>query len=451
MASIPASCPAAHGQDDRKSAALAAARARPLDGTEPVARFTLARDILRNGAMKQAGLGAEQVVVDDPSHVPVFFLDGEEHKRKRGAIARFFTPKAISTRHALVMEKMADELMGDLRATGSGQLDRMSWMMAVVVASAIVGLTSSDRDRMAKRLEGVLKQTDLFGMKGLKLFFAGIAARIAVMKFLFLDVRPAIKERRVRPQEPDEIGAVDEQRAPDAGDRAGGAQAVHQWPDLARQVHALEVGGAHHHQVARPHVDDEPLGDRPHRAGEQVGGDPVVVQVGRAEVRQLDPFDAMVVQVPAQPLQVLPPVDVGVHQVAIAFGRPAPQLVEVRQVMRVVGRSGSPLCVPERGRFAIDGVFRRPVFAVAFLAVRVGDSPGAAVQFVAGRIQQVEFGHSRIRPAIVSRKGFQAEITAGRRRGKFHRLRFGARQKLTRHDGPCGIQVEPHRWTARPF
>lgn len=200
MASIAASCPAQE-QDDRKSAALAALRARPLDGTEPVARFALARDILRSGAMKQAGLGAEQVVVDDPSHVPVFFLDGEEHKRKRGAIARFFTPKAISTRHALVMETMADELMGELRATGRGQLDRMSWMMAVVVASAIVGLTSSDRDRMAKRLEGVLKQTDLFGMKGVKLFFAGIAARIAVMKFLFLDVRPAIRERRAKPQE----------------------------------------------------------------------------------------------------------------------------------------------------------------------------------------------------------------------------------------------------------
>ena len=199
----PTTCPVGAGRDDRKSAGLAAARAKPVPGTTTVRSFGLGRDILRSPAMKQAGMGAEQVVIDDPSHAPVFFLDGEEHKRKRIALARFFTPKAIDTRHAAVMEVTTDELLAELRAKGSGDLDRMAWTLAVIVAGTIVGLTD-DKARipaMANRIEGVLILTRLFRMKPVARLFGTILGRVRVMHFLFRDVRPAIKARRATPRE----------------------------------------------------------------------------------------------------------------------------------------------------------------------------------------------------------------------------------------------------------
>jgi cytochrome P450 len=93
--------------------------------------------------MKQAGAGAEQVPNVDPAHASVFFLDGDEHRRKRTAIARFFTPKAISTRYRAVMERATDELLDAMRASGGGQLDTISFDLAVTVAADIVGLTNT--------------------------------------------------------------------------------------------------------------------------------------------------------------------------------------------------------------------------------------------------------------------------------------------------------------------
>jgi len=56
---------------------------------------------------EQGGAGADQVVIDDPSHAPVFFLDGEDHRRKRTP-SPFLHPKAIATRHRAVMENTTD-------------------------------------------------------------------------------------------------------------------------------------------------------------------------------------------------------------------------------------------------------------------------------------------------------------------------------------------------------
>src|SRR5262245_50967975 len=116
-AEIPASCPMHAGRDDRKTAAIAAQRARP-DAGVVVQKCNVGREILKSPALKQAGLGGDQVVMDDPTHAPVFFLDGEEHRKKRSAIARFFTSAAVETRQRPFMERKADELLGELRRTG---------------------------------------------------------------------------------------------------------------------------------------------------------------------------------------------------------------------------------------------------------------------------------------------------------------------------------------------
>src|SRR5262245_53209548 len=128
-----AQCPYPAGRDDRKSAHLAAEHLKPAPGARVASGFLFAREILRSGAMRQAavGLGADRSPRDDPEKGPVFFLDGEPHRRKRAEIARFFTPTAIATRYRAVMERAADTLLAGVRTEGRGQLDRISFELAV--------------------------------------------------------------------------------------------------------------------------------------------------------------------------------------------------------------------------------------------------------------------------------------------------------------------------------
>jgi cytochrome P450 len=91
-------CPVKHGSDERRTAALAAERVKPITGAKVVTDFGFARAILQNPTMRQGGAGAEHMDLDDPDQVSFFFLDGEIHRRKRGQVARYFAPKAIKER-----------------------------------------------------------------------------------------------------------------------------------------------------------------------------------------------------------------------------------------------------------------------------------------------------------------------------------------------------------------
>ena len=82
-------------RDDRKTAAVVAARARPRADALRIEEFARARQILRNPGLVQAGGGAEYFDTSDADSTPVFFLEGQEHRKKRAEIARYFTPKAI--------------------------------------------------------------------------------------------------------------------------------------------------------------------------------------------------------------------------------------------------------------------------------------------------------------------------------------------------------------------
>lgn len=194
-------CPFANGKDERKSAALATMRTKAEPGSHLVDSFDVGREILRSPAMKQAGLGADQVVIDDPTQAPVFFLDGEDHRRKRAAIARFFNPKAIAARYRTVMEDVSDRLLDELRAKGRLQLDQAAWSLAVCVAGEVVGLTNSDKDGMARRIEGILSGTTLHAMGPIKRLFMSVVVRARGMHFFWRDVRPAIRARRAERQE----------------------------------------------------------------------------------------------------------------------------------------------------------------------------------------------------------------------------------------------------------
>lgn len=192
-------CPVPHVRDDRKSAALADARVRPHPGARVVGRFAFAREILRNSAMLQAGASAD--VPANMTHASVFFLDGEEHKRRRTAIARFFTPKAIANRYLAIMERQTDVLLAQLQARGSGHLDQISFQLAVAVAAEIVGLTDSDQAQMARRIRRTLLGTRLQEMTPLLRRFATVPVTLHALNFFARDVRPAIRARRLERQE----------------------------------------------------------------------------------------------------------------------------------------------------------------------------------------------------------------------------------------------------------
>jgi len=179
-----------------------------------VRSFATAREILRNVAMKQGGAGADLIDTGDPEKVPVFYLDGEVHKRKRSELARFFTPKTIASRYRVVMERTTDALLAELQAKGEARLDRISFQLAVAVAADIVGLKNSDPVGMAARIKATLASVGTHRRKGLARIVALLAQRYHALAFFFRDVRPAVKARRKNRQE-DIISHLIDENYPD--------------------------------------------------------------------------------------------------------------------------------------------------------------------------------------------------------------------------------------------
>ncbi|MCJ1962373.1 cytochrome P450 [Novosphingobium mangrovi (ex Hu et al. 2023)] len=186
--------------DERKSAALAEANLRVEDGAQKVTTFAAAREMLRHTQVLQDGAGADEVDVGDPEQVPVFYLDGKPHKTRRAAIARFFTPRAISERYQAVMEATTDRLLADFRARGEARLDEISFELAVAVASKIVGLSQSDPHDMAPRI-AVLLRASFNNAKGLARWKNLLLRSWYGYRFYVKDVRPAVRARREEPGE----------------------------------------------------------------------------------------------------------------------------------------------------------------------------------------------------------------------------------------------------------
>lgn len=202
MSDAVTACPVHRGidpaRDDRKSAAIAAANVQAAPGAVVTGNFAFAREVLRNPAFLQAGAGAERIDTSQPDRVPLFFLDGEVHKKRRGNLARFFTPKAIKDRHRKVMEATTAELMAELRATGRQRLDLMSMKLASDVAAEIVGLTNSDPKALADRLRLTFLSIGGHANSFLGRVQKGALSLYKTFVFYMRDVRPAIRERRKR-------------------------------------------------------------------------------------------------------------------------------------------------------------------------------------------------------------------------------------------------------------
>ena len=168
---------------------------RSTRSAQVVKRFSFARDLLRNALAKQAGADPDQVDTGNPDHAPVFYLDGEAHRRKRSAIARLFTPTAVTTRYRAVMERATDTLLARLKAAGEARLDALSLELAVAVAAEIVGLTNSDCTSMASRIGATLASLPSRSRRLARLL-RPLLFRYHALNFFYRDVRPAIEARR---------------------------------------------------------------------------------------------------------------------------------------------------------------------------------------------------------------------------------------------------------------
>jgi cytochrome P450 len=190
-------CPFEPDRDERKSARIAAERITFDPSAQIVARFSFARDVLRNVLARQAGADSDQVDTGNPDHAPVFYLDGEPHRRKRGAIARLITATVVTTRYRDVMERTTEALLTRLKSAGRARLDVLSLELAVTVAAEIVGLTNSDYGSMAARIGATLTSSVPSALpRRFARVLRPLLFRFHALNFFYRDVRPAIKARR---------------------------------------------------------------------------------------------------------------------------------------------------------------------------------------------------------------------------------------------------------------
>ena len=202
MSASTATCPVAHDRDDRKSARIAESRFRLVPGSRNVGDVEAGRELYRSLQVRQWGAHATEVDIENPRDVSFFFLDGPEHRKRRGAVAGIFTPRAIATKHRAVMESRMDSIVAELTQKGRGVLDEMSWSLAVDVAATIIGLTESkNNDALARRVKDVLdigmdRRPGFLG----KLGFA-MKTLMRVNRFWKKDMVPAIRSRKREPRE----------------------------------------------------------------------------------------------------------------------------------------------------------------------------------------------------------------------------------------------------------
>jgi cytochrome P450 len=194
---LPPACPFDPSRDERKSARLAAECVTFDSSAQVITRFSFAREVLRNALAKQAGADSDQVDTGNPDHAPVFYLDGEAHRRKRGTIARLFTPTAVTTRYRAIMERTTETLLARMKAAGEARLDVLSLELAVTVAAEIVGLTNSDYASMASRIGATLTSSVPSAMpRRFGRLLRPLLFRFHALNFFYRDVRPAIEARR---------------------------------------------------------------------------------------------------------------------------------------------------------------------------------------------------------------------------------------------------------------
>ena len=193
---------------DRKSVRVGEASAPGLenrDGTWHVRDAEMVRQVLRaKDSTTQAGFTSESVNMSRMRQ-PILFADGEEHRKQRSLIARFFAPKVVSRRYRELMNERSDELL-----TAAGKrfmLDDLALEYSVMIAAEVIGLTNSSTSGLSRRLERLFNQPEYDlaqeggGRSRWTRLTAPVRGALPLIPFYIRDVAPAIRARRKKPQQ----------------------------------------------------------------------------------------------------------------------------------------------------------------------------------------------------------------------------------------------------------
>ena len=203
----PARCPVDHGAVAQKKSVRPLPDGAPLVDQDSqrvwhVRGFEEARAVLRSSETQQAGFKAELVTAGNPlSNRPILYQEGKVHQEQRTKTARFFTPRTVSAQYRQLMERLADRLVAYARRQPQVDLTKLSLTMAVQVAAQVVGLTNSRRRGLDRRLDAFFAETTVSRHRGTLGRLMQIVNMRRLLSFYWVDVRPAIQARRVRPQE----------------------------------------------------------------------------------------------------------------------------------------------------------------------------------------------------------------------------------------------------------
>ncbi|MEO7588336.1 MAG: cytochrome P450 [Arachnia sp.] len=176
-----------------------------VDGIWHVRDAALVREVLRSkDGTTQAGFTSESVSTARLRQ-PILFADGEEHRKQRSRIARFFAPRVVSDRYRELMVQRVDAL---LAAAGDKiVLDDLAMEYSVSVAAEVIGLTNSSTAGLSRRLENLFDQPDYDhttaggGRSRLTRVLARLTGGLPLIPFYLFDVRPAVRARRREPSE----------------------------------------------------------------------------------------------------------------------------------------------------------------------------------------------------------------------------------------------------------
>jgi cytochrome P450 len=173
-----------------KTARLSTETITPAKLASAIKSFTAARELLRSPDVLQSGAGVAESVALDEDQMTLFHLDGPLHRKRRAAVAPFFTLRAIKTRYEPIMQANADRIVSELSAQKTIRLDKLAFQYAVAVAAEVLGMDHSDLPALTARIEGTIN-TDPTSNRPVK-----AQSDEASRRFFEIDVLPAIEARR---------------------------------------------------------------------------------------------------------------------------------------------------------------------------------------------------------------------------------------------------------------
>jgi len=98
------------------------------------------------------------------------------------------------------MNKVSAELVEGLKKQGNAKLEDLSLTLAIDVVSEILGLTNSDRNNRARRIQNVLGSSLMMASNSaFARAFQHVKRAFHLGVFFVMDVRPAINARKKTP------------------------------------------------------------------------------------------------------------------------------------------------------------------------------------------------------------------------------------------------------------